>query len=293
MKKCLHALTAILVLAFSSSCIRSNTVIQVKKDGAGSVLVRYHFSPQMLAMVEQLGALGSISLGGDSGVQAPNFALLGSLAKPSQESLEADAANYGVGVRYLRHEAGPDDGGWPGYTVEYAFDDIRTVRVDQKSVPGGAQKFVESSGQNLDAKKAGDLTFGLEDGVLTIHSTFLAAGVDGIVDQEQLAELNQTGMEPAEALQMASGMMEGMRVGVFVKAVDGITETNASHVNGNTIILSEVDIAEVLKDPDFTDLLGKAAADPTAIGTDALLEAFGKIEGMTFETAPVIRVKLP
>ena len=129
MKKCLHVLVAILVVAFSSSCIRSNTIVQVKKDGTGSILVRYHFSPQMLAMVEQLGALGSISLGGDKGVQGPNFAHLGSLAKPSQESLEADAANYGDGVSYLRHETGPDDGAWPGYTVEYAFSDIRTVRV--------------------------------------------------------------------------------------------------------------------------------------------------------------------
>ncbi len=293
MKNCLLALTAMLVVAFSCSCIRSNTIVQVKKNGSGSILVRYHFSPQMLAMVEQLGALSSITLGGDTGEQGPNFALLGSLAKPSQESLEADAVNYGDGVSYLRHEAGPDDGAWPGYTVEYAFNDIRTVRVDQKSVPGGAQKFVESSGQNIDAKKAGELTFDFEGGVLTIHSTFLAAGVEGIVDQEQLAGLNQTGMEPAEALQMASGMMEGMRVGVFVKSVDGISETNASHVNGNTIILSEVDIPKVLKDSDFTDLLGKAAADPSGIGTDSLLEAFGKIEGMTFETAPVIRVKLP
>jgi len=246
-----------------------------------------------LAMVEQLGALGSISLGGNSGVQGPNFALLGSLAKPTRESLETDAANYGSGVRYLRHEDGADDGGWPGYTVEYAFDDVRTVRVDQKSVPGGAQKFVESSGQNLDAKKAGELTFGLESGVLTIHSTFLAAGVDGIVDQGQLAGLNQAGMEPVEAMQMASGMMEGMRVGVFVKVLDGISETNASHVNGNTIILSEVDIAQVLKDPDFAALLNKAAADPASIGTDGLLEAFGKIEGLTFETAPIVRVKMP
>ena len=69
-------------------------------------------------------------------------------------------------------------------------------------------------------------------------------------------------MPPSEAMKMAAGMTEGMRIGYFLRADDGIAETNAEHVTGDLIILSDADIAKVLVDPDFGAFIDKAAADP-------------------------------
>ena len=49
---------AAFTLCFSTSCLRTSTVVRVKKDGAGSIIARYYFSPEMLAMLDQLDQLG-------------------------------------------------------------------------------------------------------------------------------------------------------------------------------------------------------------------------------------------
>lgn len=290
---CLAALT----LTASTSCLRTSTVVRVKKDGTGSIISRYYFSPETLAMIDQLGQLGGAlgQFGGGAAGAAPagpDLSLIQDLAKPDEESLRADAAGFGEGVRYSKHEPGKDDDGWEGYTVVYEFDDIRKVRIDQNSVPGKAQEFVASAGEELKKDEGGALSFALEGDVLTVKSTFAKDGMDGVVDQKQLDQAKAMGMAPSEAMKMAAGMTQGMRVGYFLRAEEGIAETNADHVTGDLIILSDAEVGKILVDPDFGAFIDKAAADPKAVTPEAAKEMMMKLEAMTVESKEEITVKL-
>jgi len=287
-------ISLLLVGVFSllaTSCVRTSAVVKVKKDGTGSIISRYYFSPQMLAMIKQLEGLGG-GLEGVVGAGGPNLGLIGEMATPDEESLRKDAANYGEGVRYTKHEPGKDDEGWEGYLVTYDFDDIRKVRIDQNSVPGKAREFVESSGEEIKADTGGSLTFALEGDVLTVKTSFAKAGLEGMMDDEQLAQAKAMGMTPSQSMKMAAGMAEGMRAGVFLRAEGGIAETTAAHVTGDLITLSDADVAKILNDPDFGAFLDKAALDPKIVTVESVKELFGTLEGMTVETADEITVKL-
>lgn len=263
-------------------------VVEVKKDGSGSILSRYYFSPQMLALIDQLGALPQLE---GAGQQGPDLGMIKELAKPDKESLEADEKNLGEGVRYVKHEAGKDADGWEGYVVTYEFDDISKVHINQKSVPGKAKELAESAGEDLEANKGGQVTFSKEGDVLTIHTTLAEGSMDEFVDQDQLDQAKQMGMKPSQAIQMAAGMSDGMRVGMFVRIDGGIAETNAEHVTGNLIILTEADVAKVLSDPDFAQFVDRVADDPDGIKDGEIQELFGKLEAMTLETSDTVTVR--
>lgn len=277
---------------FSASCVRTSTVVKVKKDGTGSIISRHYFSPQMLAMIKQLEGLGGALDGAAGAAGGPNLGLIGEMATPDEESLRKDAANYGEGVRFAKHEPGKDKEGWEGYSVTYDFDDIRKVRIDQNSVPGKAKEFVKSSGEEIKADAGGSLTFDLNGDVLTAKSSFAKAGLDGLIDEEQLKQGQQMGMTPSQSLKMAAGMTEGMRAGIFLQAEGGIAETTATHVTGDLITLSDADITKVLTDPDFGTFVDKAAADPKSVTETSVKELFGKLEALTVETAEEFTVKL-
>jgi len=280
-----------LCLFFGTSCVRTSTLVSVKKDGTGTIVSRYYFSPQMLAMIDQLGSLGGGLAEAAGSAGGPNLGLLGEMAKPDEESLRKDASNYGEGVHYAKHEAGKDDEGWLGYAVTYDFDDIRKVRIDQSSVPGKAKEFVETSGKEI-KDKGGNLTFALDGDVLTVKSTFASTGMDGMIDQEQLDQAKQLGMKPSESMKMAAGMTAGMRVSFFLRAPEGIVETTAQHVTGDLIILSDADISKMLVDPDFGAFVDQIAENPEAVTPEAVKELFPKVEAMTMESSEQFTVKL-
>lgn len=279
-----------LSVLFFTSCVRSSTVVRVKKDGSGSIVSRYYFSPEMLAMIDQLGAFGGAIEGVTGGA---DLGLIREMSKPEEESLRKDAANYGEGVRYSIHEPGKDEEGWEGYSVVYEFDDIRKVRIDRNSVPGKAKEFVESSGQaEAVAGKGGDVSFELSGDTLTINTNFGEGGMDAFVDEEQLKKAAEMGMKPSEAVKMASGMTGGMRVGFFVRFESGILETDAAHVNGDLITLSDADVSKVLADPDFGTFIDRVSDDPASVTEASMKELIGEIEALTMETSDEVTVKM-
>ncbi len=290
----LPLLLASLLLLSNTSCLRNSTVVKVKKDGTGTIVSRYSFSPQMLAMLEQLEALGGAfgGLEGGNAAGGPDLGLLKGMAKPEEESLRADAANFGEGVRYASHEAGKDEEGWEGYSVVYEFDDIRKVRIDQNSVPGKAKEFVKSAGEEIKAGEGGGISFTLDGDVLTVTSNFAKKGLDGMIDQKQLDQAKKAGIAPSEMMKMSAGMTQGMRVGLFLKAEGGIAETDASHVKDGLITINDVDVSKMIADPDFSAYVDTVAADPKAVTKESALELMGKIEAMTVETKERFTVKL-
>ena len=82
-----------------------------------------------------------------------------------------------------------------GYTVQYKFDDIRTVKLNQNSLPGAAREYVEATGQSLGEEEGGSLIFTMEGNELTIHSTMIAGGMNDLIDQEQINQGEGDGNE--------------------------------------------------------------------------------------------------
>lgn len=280
-------LTAIVSLC-ATSCIRTSMVVEVKKDGSGKIISRYYFSPQMLALVDQLGALPQV---GGTAQPGPDLGAIRELARPDETSLKEDAKNLGDGVRYASHEEGKDTEGWEGYTVTYEFDDITKVHLDQKSMPGKAKELAESAGEKLDLEKGGKVTFDKDKDVLTIHTTLAEGSMDELVDRDQLEQSKQMGMQPSQALQMAAGMSEGMRMGMFVRIDGGIAETNAQNVTGDLIILTDADVAKVLRDPDFGTFVDRVSDNPDGIKDEEIQELFDKLEAMTLERSDTVTVR--
>ena len=287
---CMNRLgTAILLLAaclFFSSCIRTSTVVSVKKDGSGDIVTRYYFSPQVLALLEQASG------GGGLGLNVPDLGGLQGLVTPERESLEKDSAIYGEGVTYVKHDPGRDDEGWIGYTVQYKFDDIRTVKLDQNSLPVAAVEYVEATGQSFGEEEGGSLTFTMEGNELTIHSTMIAGGMNDLVDQEQINQAKEMGMKPSQTLPMAASATRGMKIAFFVRIDGEVVETTAEHTTGNLIIMSDTDVSSVMQDPDFAAFIDNAAEDPDAVSEESLRELFRNIEGMTIELADEIKVTI-
>ncbi len=288
MRKNFLYLLSVVCLLMTTSCMRTSTVVSVKKDGTGTIVSRYYFSPQMLAMIDQLSGMQAQGGAGPAG----NLGMIADMAKPDKEELEADASHFGEGVRYAKHESGKDDEGWEGYTVVYEFDDVTKIQIDQNSVPGKAKEFVEASGEDIDAEKGGKLTFDLKGDTLTIFSTFAKAGMGNMIDQEKLDQAKAMNMTPSQAMLMSAGMAQGMRVGFFVRAEEGIVETDATHVTGNLIILSDADIAKVMQDPDFGAFLDSSVEDPDVVTPENVKALFKEIEAMTIELSEEITVKL-
>ena len=268
---------------FLSSCIQHSTVLRVRKDGSGEIFVRNHFSPQMTGMLAgmaaQAGADPNVTVEGDMDI-----------TNPDPEELKADAAKYGEGVRYARHEANKNKEGWEGFLVVYEFDDISKVKLDGDSaMPSSLTEMAEEQGQEMD-QDTGEITFSMADGVLTMRSTMGSAGVDSFKEQGAGEDLPE-GMKPSQQMAPMAGMFAGMRMGYFIRIEGGIAETNATHVNGDFITMSDMDMGKTLTDPAFLAFIDEAAATPDAITEEKVNTLVEEVEGMTAEMQKEVTVK--
>lgn len=289
-------LTSTLLLAvalFSTACFRTSAVVKIKEDGSGEVTSRYYFSPQVLQMVDQMEALGGFQAEGEVPEVMANLGMIREIVSPDKDSLAADAKGYGEGVSYLRHEKGEDTEGWEGYTVVYQFEDIRKLELNQNTIPAKARELMEASGQEIDLEEGGSLTFQMEGKKLTVKSTLASASVDEIIDEEQIAAAKEMGMKPSEAMRMAAASTEGMRAGIFLRIDPAIAETDAEHVTGNLIIMSDAEISKVMQDPDFVAFIDKMVDEPEAVTEKAVKELLGNIEAMTIEMADEVTIVFP
>ncbi|MCB1065480.1 MAG: hypothetical protein KDN20_21505 [Verrucomicrobiae bacterium] len=313
-----RSLTAIALcaIAFSfSSCIENSTVVRVKKDGSGEIFSRYYFSPQMTGMLGMLNGL-SAGLPGAEGAAPSPAPSVDDLLKPTRESLEADATSYGKGVRYQSHEIGKNANQWDGYLVVYQFDNINDLKIDPTKPPGPFDDLAKMNPQAAAAIEAqaaegaeieSPVKFTMADGVLTI---------DTGVSPETLNEISEAGgslggsglpgggaisapgggeIDPAAAMQMAAGMFQGMRIAYFIRIEGEIAETNAQHVDGSLITMSDIQPAIMMADPALMAFTKEAEAlqgqEIDQAKADAMMEKVKTIEGIKLETQPQITVR--
>ena len=202
-----------------SNCIDVHQVVNVKKDGSGTIE-----ETMFITMPPELAALG----GGDADP-------IGDLLKGG--SHKERAKGMGEGVEFVSAKPIPGKEGAKGLKTIFKFSDISKVKLN-----GDAGMAAMNPDPNAKKKVKDDATlikFGFTKGStakLTIKPPPME-GVDGM-DED---------IDPAQ-FAMASQFMKGMRVRVTVKPDGTITKTNASHSDSDGITLVDLEMDKLLKD---------------------------------------------
>lgn len=280
MKKYLNFACAALLALLTSSCLEHSATIRLNKDGSGTIVEETLFSAEASAMMAQMPA-------GDGQDPLAQFA--------DAEKAAAAAKKMGEGVTVEKAEK-IDKDGRKGGRVTYKFKDINQVKFAFGQAMSDAGKDMGPPGAPGDAPDEGDaakpenkpITFTYKDGTLSLVNPELnkeakkpAAGKEG--DAPDDAE------EPdAQAMAMMQGMFKDMRMALKIEIADGIAETDATHVKGNTVTLMDVAFGKLIADPaNMKKLSSMQDSSPAEMAA-----AFKGIEGLEIETKEKITVKV-
>jgi hypothetical protein len=251
-------------------CVDVSTTITVNADGSGRIAERLLLAGPMAEMVVGLGETG------------------GPIADPDE--VRRRAAAMGDGVRVLAVRTLPESDG-VGAVVEFAFDDVRLLRLDQNPLPG---KTPAGAGADGEARRGPTMRFRFQPGPPAELTVLLEqAGAGGAAGGKMPAPTADAPASPAspsstasdELAQQLKEMMKGLRMAIALAVEGVIVETNASHHEGNRVTLLELNFDELLQvDPSLA-----ASLQPGA-DVAAMKEALEKVPGMKIELRPEVRI---
>ncbi|MCW1922254.1 hypothetical protein OKA05_06795 [Luteolibacter arcticus] len=273
MKRALPYLGAALLALFTSSCLEHTSTIKLNKDGSGTITEETLFSAEASAKMAEMPAGGENPAG-----------------KFSDEKKAAEtAAKMGEGVTVEKTENVKKDGRIGGRVV-YKFKDINKVKFNFGDAMSDAGKDMGPPGDAPDAgeadkPKSKPITFTYKDGVLTLVNPEAKADAKKADGEKGAAPDKET--DP-QAMAMMQQMFKDMRMSLHLEIVDGIAETNASHVEGNVVTLIDLPFGKLIADPEN---MKKLEAMKDASPADAAA-AFKDIPGLKIETKEEITVKV-
>lgn len=279
MKKTLLALTSILATLVLPGCFQNETTIHLNKDGSGTLVEENRLGAQMLKMLDQMGG----AMGGDD--KANKADPLKDML--SEEKAKTRATTLGEGVSFVKVEP-VNANGSKGARTTYAFKDINKLKI----TTGDSMKGMTAmSGAEAPAdKKTEPVVFNYAGGKLTIKmpkpkKTEVPAAEEAAKDGEP----GKTDMDSPEAMAMMKQMCGDMKVSLKLVVEPGIDETNATHVDGNTITLMEMNMGKLVENVDAMKKLTKMdqKADPKAA-----MEALKGIDGIKVEDKEEVTVKV-
>lgn len=263
--------TAAISLFGLSSCFQVESTISVKKDGSGTITEEMILGDQMKMMMDMAAAQGGQ---GGPGGKDPMAQML------DKAKAEARAKKMGEGVELVSIKKIDADGKLGVRTI-YKFSDINKLKyavndaMDMGNMPGGAAKKVDQ------AENAG-LTFEFADGKLAVIQKAPKVEKDGEAPEGDKPA--QPAVDP-QMMEMVKGMMKDMRITTKLKIEPGIAKTDATHVDGNTIILSDIQMGKLIAMPDKLEALQGG-------DFDKMKEALKGIEGIKFEDKERISVEM-
>lgn len=270
MKRILLPVVSVFTACLLASCFQNETVIHLNKDGSGTLTEETAFGPQAVEMLTQLAQLGGGGGGGDP---------LADLV--SEEKAKARAATLGEGVTFEKIEAAGQNG-FKGGKATYKFEDINKLKLS----PDSSTKNVmpEMPGAPPEAKKESKpLGFKYDGGKLVLSipepekpeaPAEEVPGAPGEIGPDEEAQ--------------AKALLGNMKISLKLVVEPGIAETDATHVDGNTITLTEMDFGKIIEKPGAIQKLSKMGnANP-----DAALEEMKKLDGVKVETKREVTVTL-
>lgn len=272
MKKLILAIPAALALLMTS-CIEHHVTIRLNKDGSGTITEETSLGGAMLAMIQQMAALGG------EGAEAPDPAA--DMADKGKAEEKAKTMGEGVTVEKVEKI---DDAQRKGGRVVFAFKDINQVKYgfgDGLDDMGGDMAPGEE-GAEPEAKTE-PMEFVYKDGVLTLKNQAL----EGDKPEEGEEEAGEEEIDAAELAQ-AKQMLDGMKMSIKLEFPGGIEETNATHREGDVVTLMEMDMGKLLENPEAFAKLQKSNPETPA----EMSEALKGVEGVKAEMNEELRVKL-
>ncbi len=242
------------------SCLQSETMITLNKDGSGTLVEETYLTTAMLEMSAQYA---------EPGAPDPVASMF------TEEKAKERATKIGTGVEFVKMEMIEKDG-MKGARTHYKFADVTAITIN----PGSAMENLGNNAPKPVEKDKDTMKFEFADGELTIlipPADFKNMAMDDA----------QEGQNP-QMEEMMKKMMAGMRISIKLKAAEGIEKTNASHVDGDTITLFDVKVDKMLAQKDQLKVISETAKTDK----DAAIAEFKKLDGMQVETEEKVSVKL-
>ncbi|HPX62069.1 MAG TPA: hypothetical protein PLN25_09935 [Deltaproteobacteria bacterium] len=233
-------LFSLLLMCLLSGCFQVERTVVVKPDGSAMVEETFLMSKKALqAMSEAFGEKGSAKQPDDDfGLEDP-------------KKLKAAASSMGEGVSFVRSEKISSEQ-FAGYKAFYSVADINKLTLSsappkvngkqEKADPSRAARFVFTPGDTATlqissprpptAKKAAEKT--VTDGKLK--------NSDSVAKPESKPQPPAGGKD----MEMLRQFFEGMRFALSVRVEGEIVETNATHREGETVVLADIDFGKLL-----------------------------------------------
>jgi len=230
---CLIALTC-------TGCFQMVTVMKVSADGSGTVEHRMLFTTQALAQLRQFAALGG----------------RGQAVDPTSEQQAREmTAALGPGVTYVSSTPVKTPTG-EGRDAVYAFTDVGQLRVaTQPATPGGIS--IKAAGVTTDAEA---LTF-----TMTHDSNGSAVLHVNVPENALVNAIASNAATLPQQLPMIKSMLAGAHITLMVEPAGSIVRASTPYVDRQRVTLLEVDLDQLLKDPDALLARVQAAKTPDEI----------------------------
>ncbi|MFM2199808.1 MAG: hypothetical protein RLZZ505_3240 [Verrucomicrobiota bacterium] len=241
------------------SCLQNETTLSLNKDGSGTVTEETYLGVKMLEMMAQFAQPGQPD---------PVEEMF------SEEKAKAKAGKMGEGVEYVKTEMINKDGK-KGAIVHYKFADINKLKVS----PSGAVDDMTEQAAKPDDKENETVSFSYADGKLKV--------ITPPTDFEDM-NMDDAGAENAEMETMMKEMMADMRLTLKLKIADGIASTNATHTEGDTITLFDVEVGKMFAQK--AEL--KKISETSKTDKEAAKAAFANLDGIKIETKENVTVTL-
>lgn len=252
------------------SCFQHAITVQIQPDGSGTIVEETRLGAQMLQMMEQMAA----GFGGNAAQADPTKDML------SEDKAKERATKLGQGVRLVKVEPVADHGN-KGARVTYAFDDITQINL---STSEGSKAMQPPGAPPRQAPKESPIRFEFNDGELTV----LMPQPDPDALQKADAPAEQPDLDNPEAMDMMKQMFGDMKMSIVIQASSGIASTDATHRDGDTVTLMEMNFGKLVENEDNLKKLATIdQKDP-----QKAMEAFKGIDGVRFESKPSIKIKL-
>ncbi len=276
-KRSLFIMAAAVIPLFLSACFQSETTIHLNKDGSGTLIEETRLGAQMLAMMDQMSA----GFGG-GGAEKPKEDPMKQMF--SEEKARTRAAELGEGVAFEKSEP-VNLNGSKGARVTYRFNDINKLRISA----GDGMKNMSPMGEAPAAavkKKVEPITFSYASGKLTIRMP--EPKKPDAAGKPDVEGTGKPDMDNPQAQAMMKQMMGDMKLSLKLIADSGISSSDATYTDGNTVTLMEMNMGKLVENADNLKKLGKANQDDPI----AVAEMLKGIDGIKVETKREVTVEL-
>lgn len=236
------ALVGVLIL---NGCLQSEKTVTIRPDGSGTVEERFLMRSEFVQMIAGMAA----------GATGEEFNLL------DREELQAQAQKMGSGVTFESVEPLQTEWG-EGYVATYRFEDVSELRINQN--PGDN---VPSQGPAAapDTETTEYLEFSFSPGnpaELQVTMPDSSDG-DGGASSGSDAAGESSGMEAAQ-FEEVKQIYQDMKIVLRLRFDGNIVSTNATHRDGNTVTLMNMDFNKILAEPETARKLMSQQTDSLA-----------------------------